>query len=64
PEFPEPTIAPTVAPTPPPRPDIGITPIEEGVAGGFDPGLPMLLAMAPGVGYAIVSALRRRGGRR
>ncbi|HXH22354.1 MAG TPA: FecR family protein [Dehalococcoidia bacterium] len=64
PEFPEPTMAPTVAPTPPPRPDIGITPIEESVAGSFDPGLPLLLAMAPGVGYAIVAALRRRGVRR
>jgi hypothetical protein len=61
-ETPVPTEVPQ--PTPRPPPDIGIGHEEEETfAPGLGAGLPMLLAMAPGAGYAFISVLRRRGGR-
>jgi hypothetical protein len=53
---------PTPEPTPRPPPDIGIG-HEEEEAFGLGSGLPVLLAMAPGAGYAFISVIRRRGGR-
>jgi len=58
---PEPTAVPE--PTQRPRPDIDIGPVEESVAGSTLPAVAILLAIAPGLGLALLGAFRR-GGRR